>query len=376
MKTRMYGNTGRLATILGTVMISMLLLGGSAAAVRLKDVAAIQGVRSNQLIGYGLVAGLDGTGDDTKKGRFASAAMANFLDRLGMPVDASTIDLDNVAAVMVTAELPPFARSGTRLDVVVSSIGDAESLQGGNLIMTPLRGADGRVYAMAQGGVSIGGFSLGGGGTSQAQNHPTVGRIANGALVEREPPSEILTDNHIVVTLHRPDFMTVSRISKTINDAFGGNLALPLNASTIEVLPPALDLRTLVPFLATLENLPVMPDSRAKVVFDERTGTVVMGRNVMIDTIAVAHGDLAIQITRKPQVSQPGPLSGGATVVTEEVEVTVTEEEARLAVLPHNVEIDDLVQALNSVGVTPRDLMAILQAIKAAGALHADLEIM
>jgi flagellar P-ring protein precursor FlgI len=358
------------------VLLYMLLLATSAAAVRLKDVAAIQGVRNNQLVGYGLVAGLDGTGDDTKKGRFTSEALANFLDRLGLPVEASTVDLDNVAAVMVTAELPPFARSGTRLDVVVSSIGDADSLQGGTLIMTPLRGADGRVYAMAQGGVSIGGFSLGRGGTSQAQNHPTVGRIANGALVEREPPSEILTDNHIVVNLHRPDFMTVSRISKTINDAFGGALAMPVDASTIEVMPPALDQRTLVPFLATLENLPVVPDTRAKVVFDERTGTVVMGRNVMIDTIAVAHGDLAIQITHKPQVSQPQPFGGGATVVTGETTVKVTEEEARLAVLPHNVEIDDLVQALNSVGVTPRDLMAILQAIKAAGALHADLEIM
>ena len=344
--------------------------------VRLKDIATIRGVRSNQLIGYGLVAGLDGTGDDTKKAKFASEGMANFLEKLGIPVDAASIDLDNVAAVMVTADLPPFARNGTHIDVLVSSIGDAESLRGGTLLMTPLRGPDGNVYAMAQGAVSVGGFSLGGGGGKQVKNHPTAGRIANGALVEREPPSQIFSDGKIVLSLNKPDFMTVSRVSKTINDAFRDKLAVPLDASTIEMDPPSHDKGILIPFLAALENLQVVPDSRAKVVFDERTGTVVMGRDVMIDTVAIAHGNLSIQISENPRVSQPGEFSAGETVVTPETTINITEEKSRLMVLPKTVQIDELVRALNAVGVTPRDLMAILQAINAAGALHADLEIM
>ncbi|MBN2333733.1 MAG: flagellar basal body P-ring protein FlgI [Deltaproteobacteria bacterium] len=358
------------------VLASMVLGVEVGYAVRLKDIASIQGVRTNQLVGYGLIAGLDGTGDDTKKGKFASEGMANFLEKLGMPVDATTIDLDNVAAVMVTAELPPFARNGSRLDVLVSSIGDAESLHGGTLLLTPLRGPDGNVYAVAQGAVSVGGFSLGGAGGKSAKNHPTVGRIVNGAQVEREPPSQIFTDGKIVLSLHQPDFMTVSRVSRAINDTFGTELAVPIDAATVEMEPPSREKRAVVPFLAALENLQIVPDSRAKVVFDERTGTVVMGRDVMIDTVAIAHGDLSVQIAPTPQVSQPEPFSGGQTVVTAATEITVTEEDTRLMVLPKTVQIDELVRALNAVGVTPRDLMSILQAIKAAGALHADLEIM
>ncbi|MBW1644791.1 MAG: flagellar basal body P-ring protein FlgI [Deltaproteobacteria bacterium] len=356
----------------------LLLLAGTVEcpAVRLKDIATIQGVRSNQLIGYGLVAGLDGTGDDTKKGKFVGESIANMLEKMGIPVPAQTIDLDNVAAVMVTAELPPFARNGTRLDVVVSSMGDADSLQGGTLLLTPLKGPDGQVYAMAQGPISIGGFSTGGGGGKQVKNHPTVGRIANGALVEREPPSTILNDGKIVLALNQPDFMTVSRVSKAINDAFRANLAVPRDSATIEMIPPSYEPGTLIPFLATLENLQVVPDSRAKVVFDERTGTVVMGNDVLIDTVAISHGDLTVRITATPQVSQPQPLAAGRTVQTTNTKVEVEEEKSRLVVLPQTVKIDELVRALNAVGVTPRDLMAILQAIKAAGALHADLEIM
>jgi flagellar P-ring protein precursor FlgI len=360
-------------------LLFIIVMLGSATVgypVRLKDIATIQGVRSNQLIGYGLVAGLDGTGDDTKKGKFASEGMANLLQKLGIPVDPNTVDLDNVAAVMVTADLPPFARNGSRIDVLISSIGDAKSLQGGTLLMTPLRGPDGRVYAIAQGAISVGGFSLGSGGGKQVKNHPTVGRIANGALVEREPPSQIFSHGKIVLSLNRPDFMTVSRVSKAINDAFRAELAVPLNASTIEMEPPSHDKGILIPFLATLENLQVVPDSRAKVVFDERTGTVVMGRDVMIDTVAIAHGDLSVQIMETPTVSQPEPFSGGETVVTPGTNIKVEEENSRLVVLPKTVQIDELVRALNAVGVTPRDLMAILQAINAAGALHADLEIM
>ena len=357
-------------------MVAMLVNAAVGYSVRLKDIATIQGVRSNQLIGYGLVAGLDGTGDDTKKAEFASEGMANLLEKLGIPVDAASVDLDNVAAVMVTADLPPFARNGAHIDVLISSIGDAESLRGGTLLMTPLRGPDGNMYAMAQGAVSVGGFSLGGGGGKQVKNHPTVGRIANGALVEREPPSQIFNHGKIVLSLNKPDFMTVSRVSKAINDAFRAKLAVPLDASTIEMHPPSHDKGILIPFLATLENLQIVPDSRAKVVFDERTGTVVMGRDVMIDTVAIAHGNLSIQISETPQVSQPGPFASGETVVTPETTIEVEEEKANLMVLPKTVQIDELVRALNAVGVTPRDLMAILQAINVAGALHADLEIM
>ncbi|MEA3348363.1 MAG: flagellar basal body P-ring protein FlgI [Pseudomonadota bacterium] len=346
-----------------------------AAAARLKDIAHIKGVRSNQLVGYGLVVGLDGTGDDTKKGEFASEAMANMLDKFGISVDAASIDLDNAAAVMLTAELPPFSRNGSRLDVLVSSIGDAESLQGGTLMLTPLRGPDGRIYAMAQGPLSVGGFSLGGGGGRSVKNHPTVGRIANGAIVEREPPSTMFIDGKIVLTLNMPDFMTVSRVAKAVNETFKQKIAIPLDSGTIEITPPSREKDVLVPFLAVVENLQVTPDVRARVVIDERTGTVVVGHNVMLDAVAVAHGDLSIQISAMPMVSQPPPFSLGETVAAVDKQITVEEEPGKLVVVPRGVNIDDLVKALNMIGVSPRDLIAIFQAIKASGALHAELEV-
>jgi flagellar P-ring protein precursor FlgI len=368
----------------GGKFLVLLLLGGGfllfagvvpAGAVRIKDFAHIKGVRSNQLVGYGLVVGLDGTGDDTKKGRFASEAMANMLDKFGISVDPTTIDLDNAAAVMLTSELPPFARNGTRLDVLVSSIGDAKSLKGGTLMLTPLRGPDGQVYAMAQGPISVGGFSLGGGGGRQVKNHPTAGRIVNGAIVEREPPSTMFINGVVVLSLNQPDFMTASRVAKAVNDTFHSQIATPLDPGTIEVVPPSREPDRLIPFLAVLENLQVMPDNRARVVIDERTGTVVVGSRVTLDAVAVAHGDLSIQITAIPLVSQPAPFSEGQTVVTKEQQVSVKEGEGKLVVVPRGVNIDDLVKALNAIGVSPRDLIAIFQAIKASGALHAELEI-
>ena len=354
-----------------------LLLVDLAVAARLKDIAHIKGVRCNQLVGYGLVVGLDGTGDDTKKGKFASEAMANMLDKFGISVDAASIDLDNAAAVMLTAELPPFSRNGSRLDVLVSSIGDADSLHGGTLMLTPLRGPDGRVYAMAQGPLSVGGFSLGGGGGGgkSAKNHPTVGRIANGAIVEREPPSTMFIDGKIVLTLNMPDFMTVSRVAKAVNETFKQKIAIPLDAGTIEITPPSREKEVLVPFLAVVENLQVTPDTRARVVIDERTGTVVVGRNVMLDAVAVAHGDLSIQISAMPMVSQPPPFSLGETVAAVDKQITVEEEPGKLVVVPRGVNIDDLVKALNLIGVSPRDLISIFQAIEASGALHAELQI-
>ena len=307
------------------LFLVVMLLADSASAARVKDIAHIKGVRSNQLVGYGLVVGLDGTGDDTKKGKFASEAMANMLDKFGISVDADSIDLDNAAAVLLTAELPAFSSNGSRIDVLVSSIGDAESLRGGTLMLTPLRGPDGRVYAMAQGPVSVGGFSLGGGGGKAAKNHPTVGRIANGAMIEREPPSTMFTDGKIILTLNQPDFMTVSRM--------------------------------------------------AKIVVNERTGTVVIGENVRISNVAVAHGNLSIQISAMPMVSQPPAFSEGETVAMVDKQITVNEEPGKLIVVPRGVNIDDLVKALNAIGVSPRDLIAIFQAIKASGALHAELEV-
>ena len=357
------------------IIVGLLLLVDLAVAARLKDIAHIKGVRSNQMVGYGIVVGLAGTGDDTKKGKFASEAMANMFDKFGLSVDSSTIDLDNAAAVMLTAELPPFARNGSRIDVLVSSIGDAASLQGGTLMLTPLRGPDGRVYAMAQGPLSVGGFSLGGGGGKQAKNHPTVGRIANGGVVEREPPSTMFIDGKVILALNMPDFMTASRVAKTVNDTFQQEIAIPLDSGTIEVTPPSQEQEILIPFLAVIENLQVVPDTRARVVIDERTGTVVVGRNVMLDAVAVAHGDLSIQISAMPLVSQPPPFSSGETVVAVEKQITVEEEPGKLVAVPRGVNIDDLVKALNSIGVSPRDLIAIFQAIKASGALHAELEV-
>ncbi len=352
-----------------------LLFVDLAAAARLKDISHIKGVRSNQLVGYGLVVGLAGTGDDTKKGKFTSEAMANMLDKFGISVDATTIDLDNAAAVMLTAELPPFSSNGSRLDVLVSSIGDADSLQGGTLMLTPLRGPDGRVYAMAQGPVSVGGFSLSKGGGKKVKNHPTVGRIANGAMIEREPPSTLFIDGKIVLTLNQPDFMTVSRVVKVVNETFQQKIAIPLDSGTVEMTPPGQEKEFLIPFLAVIENLQVTPDARARVVIDERTGTVVVGRNVMLDAVAVAHGDLSIQISAMPLVSQPPPFSFGETVVAVEKDIVVAEEPGKLVVVPRGVNIDALVKALNSIGVSPRDLIAIFQAIKASGALHAELEV-
>ncbi|HDS15799.1 MAG TPA: flagellar basal body P-ring protein FlgI [Proteobacteria bacterium] len=363
--------TGRL--LIGFLLVLLFWANGWSA--RLKDISHIKGVRSNQLVGYGLVVGLGGTGDDTKKGKFASEAMANMLDKFGISVDAATIDLDNAAAVMLTAELPPFARNGSRLDVLISSIGDAESLQGGTLMLTPLRGPDGQVYAMAQGPISVGGFSLGGGGGRQAKNHPTVGRIANGAIVEREPPSTMFIDGKIVLTLNQPDFMTVARVAKTVNETFEKDIAVPVDAGTIEIVPPSRESQILIPFLAFVENLQVAPDSRARVVIDERTGTVVVGRNVMLDAVAVAHGDLSIQITSMPVVSQPSMLSEGKTVVALEKDTKVEEKTGKLITVSRGVNIDDLVKALNALGVSPRDLIAIFQAIKASGSLHAELEV-
>ncbi len=348
-----------------------------AGAVRIKDIAAIEGVRQNQLVGYGLVVGLQGTGDG-KKAVFTIQSIVGMLERMGVSVsikDMSNMSKMNIAAVMVTANLPPFARQGNRIDVVVSSMGDCKSLQGGTLVFTPLKAADGRVYAVAQGPVSIGGFSAGGSGGGIQKNFLTVGRIANGAIIEREVPSNFAAKNTLTLELNSPDFMTAARMARAIGNMFPECFPHTRDAGTIDIKVPERYIGNTVGLVAQIENLEVEPDTVAKVVLNERTGTVVIGKDVTISTVAIAHGNLSIEIKETPKVSQPLPLSGGQTTVTPDTQTSVTEGNRRLVLMNPGVKIDKLVRALNAIGVSPRDLISIFQSLKAAGALHAQLEI-
>jgi len=365
----------RLVGLLAALFILFGPLLRPAAAIRLKDIASFTGVRPNQLIGNGLVVGLNGTGDGTNVD-FSTQELANMLSQLGLNASRDKMKVKNVATVAVTALLPPFARVGSKIDVLVSSLGDAKSLQGGTLLLTPLKGVDGQVYALAQGPVSVGGFVAGGeAGGGVTKNHPTAGRIASGATVEREIPLNFLEKDNFTITLHKADFTTSQRVVAAINRALHGNYALSQDGGTINIKMPPLYKDRVVPLLASLENLEIVPDSVAKVVLDERNGTVVMGANVRLSTVAIAHGNLMVRIKERPRISQPLPFSQGQTVVVPDSTVTTQEGENRLMVLPEGVSIGQVVQALNAIGVTPRDLIAILQAIKAAGALQADLEI-
>jgi len=365
----------RLVGLLAALFLLFGPLLRPAAAIRLKDIASFTGVRPNQLIGNGLVVGLNGTGDGTNVD-FSTQELANMLSQLGLNASRDKMKVKNVATVAVTALLPPFARVGSKIDVLVSSLGDAKSLQGGTLLLTPLKGVDGQVYALAQGPVSVGGFVAGGeAGGGVTKNHPTAGRIASGATVEREIPLNFLEKDNFTITLHKADFTTSQRVVAAINRALHGNYALSQDGGTINIKMPPLYKDRVVPLLASLENLEIVPDSVAKVVLDERNGTVVMGANVRLSTVAIAHGNLMVRIKERPRISQPLPFSQGQTVVVPDSTVTTQEGENRLMVLPEGVSIGQVVQALNAIGVTPRDLIAILQAIKAAGALQADLEI-
>jgi len=346
----------------------------TADAARLKDIAEINGVRKNQLVGYGLVVGLDGSGDG-KKAAFTLQSMASMLEKMGVTVDRKDIQVKNVAAVMVTAILPPFARKGNRLDVLVSSIGDADNLQGGTLMLTPLKGIDGKVYAIAQGPVNTGGFGAGGAASSVVKNFPTVGRVLSGAIIEREVPNDFSSRDSLLFSLHNPDFTTAARVVDAINTQFAEPLARAKDPGTIEIRVPDRYIGNTVPWLASLSMLEVEPDNEAKVVINERTGTVVMGEAVRISTIAIAHGNLSIIVRENANVSQPLPFSDGRTVVSPSTQVDIQEDANQLMVVPEGVSIGEVVRALNSLGVTPRDLIAIFQAIKAAGALQADLEV-
>lgn len=342
-------------------------------ATRLKDIAQVRGVRSNQLIGYGLVVGLEGTGDSSGA-FFTVQSISNMLERLGITVPPGAIKVKNVAAVIVTAELPPFARAGNTIDVVVSSIGDARSLQGGTLLQTPLRGADGQVYAVAQGPISIGGFNFGSGGNRVQRNHVTVGRIPNGALIEREVPSQFLTgDKTVTIQLHQPDFTTVARVVNSIRSAFPNLRVRAVDPATVQIgLEDALDP---VMLIAQLETLPVVPDTTARVVVNERTGTVIVNGEVRIAPVAIAHGGITVRVQTTLEVSQPPPLSGGQTAVVPRTQVDVQQEPARMVYFKEGASVESLVKALNALGVSPRDLIAILQALKSAGALHAEIEV-
>ncbi len=366
----------RIILLTATMVLAIVFSSSLAEAVRIKDIANIKGVRENQLVGYGLVVGLNGTGDDDDL-KYTIQSLAALLQKMGVTVRAEDIESENVAAVMVTAILPPFARVGSQIDVMVSSIGDAENLQGGTLLFTPLQGADGEVYAIAQGAVSTGGFQAGGdaGGGIQ-KNFPTVGRVPGGAMIEKEIAFDFNQKKILTFILDQPDFTTASRMAKAINTAVNDRIAHTQDAATVEVRVPYKYRGNAVELATLIESLGVTPDMVSKVVINERTGTVIMGENVRISTVAIAHGNLSIEIKETEEVSQPLPFTrSGRTVVTPDSEVIVEEGRKPLFLVESGVSIGEVVRALNALGVSPRDLIAIFQALKAAGALQADLEI-
>ncbi len=343
---------------------------------RIKDIAKVQGGRSNQLMGYGLVVGLPGTGDSDDTVQMIQSTVS-LLRSFGITVNVADLDSDNVAAVIVTATLPPFVREGDTIDDTVSSMGDAESIQGGTLLQTPLRGANGEVYAVAQGPVSTGGFVAGNGGGSgnKAQkNFPTVGTTPNGAIVERTLEDDLGKNGQISLSLSQPDFTTAAGVTDAINAAYGG-IARAANPGRIDINIPAYFRANLVGFIASIESLPVMPDNVAKIVVNERTGTIVMGGNVTVDECAITQGGLSIRIKQTEAISQPGPFTLGTPMMTTNTETEVNEGSSNSIVMPASSNINDIIGALNAVGATPRDCISILQAMKAAGAIHAVLEI-
>jgi flagellar P-ring protein FlgI len=366
----------RLAPVLVTICM-LLDASAHAAASRIKDLVDVEGVRQNQLVGYGLVVGLNNTGDKLKDGGFTKQSLQSMLNRLGVkPTDKGTTS-KNVAAVMVTAELPPFARQGSRLDVSVSALGDAGSLLGGTLLVTPLLGADGEVYAVAQGQVGVGGFSAKGQAESVTKGVPTSGRIASGAIIEREVGYEMARMDSVTLTLRSPDFTTARRIAQAVNAFLREPAAKPSDPSTVRIDLPAFYQGSAVNLVTDIEQLRIEPDLPARVVIDEASGIIVMGENVRVSTVAIAQGNLTIRITEQPQVSQPRPFGDGATVVVPRTDIAVDEHsDRRLGIVDGGVTLQQLVDGLNALGVGPRDLIAILQAIKAAGALQAELDVM
>jgi flagellar P-ring protein precursor FlgI len=346
----------------------------NAFAVRVKDISDIQGVRANQLVGYGLVVGLDGSGDTEA---FTKQSFKNMLNRLGVTIPATiTPGIKNVAAVALHASLPAFAKPGQKIDVTVSSIGNAKSIRGGTLLMAPLKGADGQIYALAQGSLIVGGLSAEGlDGSKIAVNIPVVGRIPNGGIVERGVPNPFALTKTLIFNLHQPDFTTAKRLSDAINKHIGEGAAIALDSASVRVNTPK-DVSSKVTFVSAIENIVLRPaEVSARVIVNSRTGTIVIGKNVSVGPAAISHGNLTVTITENKAVSQPNPLSAGATTTVENSEVVVTQDNSRMFLLQPDVSLDSIVSAVNKVGAAPSDLMAILEALKQAGALSAELEI-
>ena len=374
----MFKNKNKMKFLAGIALI--LFLCGSAEAARIKDLSGIKGVRSNQLIGFGLVIGLTKTGDSAVNVFFSIQAIASMLKKLGVTIPSGRIgqlQFKNIATVIVTADLPAFAKHGDTIDVTVSSLGDSKSLQGGTLLMTPLKGPDNQTYAVAQGPISIGGFRVQGAARGVQKNHLTVGRISNGALVEKEIKYNFNVKDEIILALKKTDFTTASRIAKAINDDMKDQVAVMVDGRTVRVKIPKFFKNNASDLVTKIETIEVIPDSEARVIIDERTGTVVMGENVKISSVAVAHGALFVQIKEEPIASQPQALApeNAETVVLPRTRISAGEGQDKLLVIPKSVSLGDVVQGLNSIGVGPRDLIAILQAIKSSGALHAQLEL-
>lgn len=371
--------TGRWLAVIAAALMALALGATEAlASSRIKDVVEFEGVRDNQLVGYGLVVGLNNTGDTIKTGHFTKQSLQAMLNRLGVkPTDAG-LDSKNVAAVMVTASLPPFARQGSRIDVRVSALGDAKNLLGGALLVTPLLGADGEVYAVAQGQLVVGGFTASGNAETVTKGVPTSGRIASGAIVEREVGFKLGNMGVVKLNLRNPDFTTARRIAQAINAFLGTDSAKAADLTTVAIAVPAAYKNNVVNLLTDIEQLRIQPDQAARIVIDETSGTIVMGENVRISTVAIAQGALTIRITETPQVSQPGPFAtAGTTETVDRTDIQVDEQaDRRLGVLSQGVTLQELVNGLNSLGIGPRDMITILQAVKAAGALQADIEVM
>ena len=347
----------------------------TAFSVRVKDLADIEGVRSNQLIGYGLVVGLNRTGDRVQQNIYARQTLENLLERMGISTDSRGLKPENIATVLVTANLPPFVRQGSKIDLTVSSIGDARSLQGGTLIITPLKGIDGQVYAIGQGSVSIGGISAGDQGNSVEINHPTVGRVPNGATVERVVPTELAANNQLTLVLRNHDFSTAAKLNKAINDKFGSGPSRALDGRNIEVSLPVKYSDNRVSFIAELENIKLTPEKIAKIIINERTGTIIMGREVRIGAVAISQGGVTIRVGTEYDVFQPNSFTkGGDAVVVPQKSVEIKEKKPESVVLPDGATVDEVVRGLRALGVSARDIISILQAIKSAGAMNADLE--
>ena len=362
--------------ILAAALFAILIAGDAFAASRLKDLTDVEGVRENQLIGYGLVVGLNNTGDSLNNSPFTRQSLQAMLERLGVNIRGAQLRTGNVAAVMVTANLRAFSTQGTRLDVVVSALGDAKSLQGGTLLVTPLLGADGNVYAVAQGTVAVAGFQAEGDAAKIIRGVPTVGRISNGALVEREIEFALNRMNTVRLSLRNPDLTTAKRIAGAINDFMGAPVAELVDRATVALTVPEKYKGNLVSLLTEIEPIVIEPDQPAKVVIDERSGIIVMGRDVRVSTVAVAQGNLTVTITEQPQVSQPNPFSKGRTQVVPRTNIQVQEDGRKFGLVNEGVSLKELVDGLNALGVGPRDLISILQAIKASGAIQAEIEVM